>query len=163
MRATRSILLVDDDPDELALIARALRRSGMVAEIVTAFDGMEAIELLFGAEDPLRDPDGSGEPIALPSIVFLDLQMPRCSGQEVLRRIRADLRTRDLPVVILTHSDEKLSEVESWRLGANGFVHKSDSFGGLVESFRELRAAGLRWLIDEGRQPPARDRHDRPA
>lgn len=151
-RRPPAILVVDDDEDDAELVVRALRRCGILGDIARAYDGVEALEAIFGTAD---EADGTVE-LCLPGIVFLDVNMPRCSGLEVLRRIRGDPRTHELPVVILTHSDEERTAVESWGLGANGFVKKSASFHGLVDSFRELRQVGLRWLIVEGRAPAGR-------
>jgi two-component system response regulator len=141
------ILLVEDSPDDVELTMRALKSNNITNEVVVAKDGVEAIEYLFG---------GSDRPAAseLPSIVLLDLNLPRVNGLEVLQRIRADHRTKLLPVVILTSSTEERDMVEGYSLGANSYVRKPVDF---VEFTQAARQLGLYWLL-LNRSPPARER-----
>jgi two-component system response regulator len=131
------ILLVEDNPDDVDLTLRALRKSHVTNEVVIARDGVEALEYLFGAPGRPRAAD-------LPQVVLLDLKLPRIDGMEVLRRIRADARTALLPVVILTSSSEERDLVEGYRLGANSYVRKPVDFSQFVDAAREL---GLYWLV----------------
>jgi DNA-binding response OmpR family regulator len=133
------ILLVEDDPDHEALTIRALRRNNIVNEVVVARDGTEAIEYLLGP------PNGPAAHLPrLPQIVLLDLKLPRVDGLEVLRRLRSESRTRLLPIVILTSSDEEKDIVDGYTLGANSYVRKPVDFGEFVEAARQL---GLYWLV----------------
>ena len=109
------ILLVEDSPDDIALTKRAFKGNNITNEVVVARDGAEALEILFG-------PKGGEPPKQLPFIVLLDLNLPKVNGLEVLQRIRADERTRFLPVVILTSSTEQRDLVESYKLGVNSYV-----------------------------------------
>jgi two-component system response regulator len=143
------IMLVEDDPDHEALTIRALRRNNIVNEIVVAHDGTEAIELLLGSDDrPLNRPP------RLPQIVLLDLKLPRVDGLEVLRRVRAADRTRLLPIVILTSSDEEKDVVDGYRFGANSYVRKPVDFDEFLEAARQL---GLYWLV-LNQAPPSIER-----
>ena len=133
------ILLVEDNPDDEALTLRALRKSNVVNEVVVARDGVEALDYLFatGAHE-------GRDPAAVPQVVLLDLKLPRVDGLEVLRRMRADERTRLLPVVVLTTSTEQRDIVESYRLGANSYIRKPVDFVQFTEAVRQL---GLYWLL----------------
>ena len=133
------ILLVEDNPDDELLTLRALERSHIANEVVVVRDGAEALDYLF-ATGPYAGGDGS----PLPQVVLLDLRLPRIDGLEVLRRLRADPRTRLLPVVILTSSDEERDIVDSYRLGANSYIRKPVDFARFSEAVRQL---GLYWLI----------------
>lgn len=135
-----AILLVEDNPDDLELTRRAFRRVEIGNEVRVARDGQEALDALFGRE-------GTSE---LPALVLLDLNLPRVSGLEVLRRIRANERTRILPVVILTSSREERDLVEGYRLGANSYVWKPVVFEKFVDMIRQL---GLYWLLLNERPP----------
>lgn len=146
MAEPRVILLVEDNPDDEALTLRALRTANVSHEVVVARDGVEALDYLFGTgRHTGRDPG------RLPEVVLLDLKLPRLDGLEVLRRIRADERTRLLPVVILTSSTEDRDRIESYRLGSNSYVRKPVDFGQFAEAVRQL---GLYWLLLN--QPPPR-------
>ena len=135
------ILLVEDDPDHELLAVRALKKHNIANRIVTARDGAEALDLLFNADGPLR---------TLPQLVLLDLKLPKVDGLEVLRQIRGHERTRMLPVVILTSSDEQRDIVESYRLGVNSYIRKPVDFAAFTEATRQL---GVYWLVlNEG--PP---------
>jgi CheY-like chemotaxis protein len=130
----RVILLVEDDPDHELLTIRALRKSNIVNEIKVARDGEEAIEVLFS--------DGTNA--LLPQVILLDLKLPKVDGLEVLRRIRESDRTRMLPVVILTSSDEESDIVRSYKLGVNSYIRKPVSFTEFAEATRQL---GMYWLV----------------
>jgi two-component system response regulator len=133
------ILLIEDNPDDVALTMRALLRNNIRNEVLVARDGEEALDyLLPAAGGPLR-----------PALILLDVNLPKLGGLEVLRRIRGDDRTAMLPVVVLTTSNEERDIVESYRLGANSYVRKPVVFGEFVEAARVL---GLYWLLVN--QPP---------
>jgi two-component system response regulator len=133
------ILLVEDNPDDEALTLRALKKNDIQNQVVVARDGAQALEYLFGTgERKERDPE------VLPELVLLDLKLPRVDGLEVLRRIRADERTRLLPVVILISSKEQRDLVEGYGYGANSYIRKPVDFGQFVEAVRQL---GLYWLV----------------
>ena len=139
------ILLVEDNPDDEALTLRALNKNKIANSVVVARDGGEAVDFLFGA-GAYADRDVSD----LPQIVLLDLKLPKLDGFEVLRRIRADERTKLLPVVILTSSKEERDVMQGYRDGCNSYVRKPVNFDEFVEAARQL---GLYWLLlNEG--PP---------
>jgi two-component system, response regulator len=131
------ILLVEDNPDDEALTRRALAKNNIKNAVVVARDGVEALDCVFGA-GPHK-----GDPVA-PVVVLLDLKLPKIDGLEVLRRIRADARTKLLPVVILTSSKEEKDVVNGYGLGANSYIRKPVDFGQFVEAVRQL---GLYWLV----------------
>lgn len=133
------ILLVEDDPDDEMLTVRALRKNRILNEVVVARDGAEALDYLFG-EGEYAERDTS----VMPQVVLLDLRLPRVDGLEVLRRLRADERTRYLPVVVLTSSDEERDIVESYRIGSNSYIRKPIHFEQFTEAIRQL---GLYWLV----------------
>ncbi|HEY0796980.1 MAG TPA: response regulator [Acidisarcina sp.] len=133
--SSRLIMLVEDDPDHELLTIRALRKANIVSEIPVARDGEEALRMLFGE-------DGD-EPPRLPQVVLLDLKLPKIDGLEVLRKIRETERTRVLPVVILTSSDEESDIVRSYRLGVNSYIRKPVNFNEFAEATRQL---GMYWL-----------------
>ena len=130
------ILLVEDNPDDEALTLRAFKKSNLGNEIVVARDGVEALEYLFGT--------GSHDLGHLPKLVLLDLKLPKLDGMEVLERIRADERTRLLPVVILTSSKEQEDLVKSYSLGANSYIRKPVDFNQFIQAIQQL---GLYWLV----------------
>ncbi len=135
----KTILLVEDNPDDVALTMRALKKSNILNEIVVARDGVEALEYLFGTGQYA----GRDTKIK-PHVVLLDLKMPKMDGLEVLRRMRSDERTQPLPVVVLTTSSEDKDRIESYRLGANSYVRKPVDFSRFVEAVQQL---GLYWLF----------------
>ena len=141
----RIILLVEDNPDDQALTLRALKANKIMNEVVVLDDGAEALDYLFCA-----GPHAGREPV-LPQVVLLDLKLPKIDGLEVLRRLRADERTRLLPVVILTSSREERDIAGGYRLGANSYVRKPVDFGEFREAVRQL---GLYWLL-LNEPPPA--------
>ncbi len=133
------ILLVEDNPDDVQLTLRALKKGNIMNEVVVAPDGVEALDYLFGTgKYSGRDTK------VLPQLVLLDLKMPRMDGLEVLQRIRWDERTRLQPVVVLTTSSEEKDRVESYKLGANSYIRKPVDFNQFVEAVRQL---GLYWLV----------------
>ena len=133
------ILLVEDNPDDVQLTLRALKKSNILNEVVVAQDGVEALEYLFGT-GKYADRDTK----ILPQVVLLDLKMPRMDGHEVLLRIRKDERTKLLPIVILTTSTEDRDRIDSYKLGANSYIRKPVDFSQFVEAVKQL---GLYWLV----------------
>lgn len=136
---TKPILLVEDNPDDVELTIMALEQSRVTNEVVTVGDGVEALDYLFGTGD-FAGRDTS----VMPQVILLDLNMPRMNGLEFLRRIRADAKTRLLPVVVLTTSNEDIDRIESYNLGANSYVRKPVNFHQFVEAIHQL---GLYWTI----------------
>ncbi|MDA8239593.1 MAG: response regulator [Nitrospiraceae bacterium] len=135
----KQILLVEDNPDDVKLTLRALERSRIANEVVVVQDGVEAIEYLSGTgKFSGRNSD------VLPQVVLLDLKMPRMDGLEFLQRIRAEEKTRLLPVVVLTTSSEDRDRIESYKLGANSYVRKPVDFNQFAEAVQNL---GLYWLV----------------
>lgn len=141
----KSILLVEDNPDDEALTIRALRKAHVSNEIVVARDGAEALDYLF-AKGKYQ-----GRDLAMqPQIVLLDLKLPKIDGLQVLERIRADKRTELIPVVILTTSKEEKDLIGSYRLGANSYVAKPVDF---VEFTEAVKSLGMYWLLINERPP----------
>jgi DNA-binding response OmpR family regulator len=134
-----SILLVEDNPDHEALTIRALKKAHVMNEIIVAHDEAEALELLFGSESV-----SGRRPIAVPQLILLDLKLPKVDGLEVLRRLRDSARTKLVPVVVLTSSDEEGDVVTSYNLGANSYVCKPVDFVQFMEATKQL---GLYWLV----------------
>ena len=135
----KTILIVEDNPDDELLMLRALKKNNIVNEIVVARDGVEALDYLFGSgEYTGRDVS------AAPQLVLLDLKLPKIDGLEVLKRLRADERTKQIPVVILTSSLEQRDIIKSYDLGANSYVQKPVDFEEFSEATRQL---GLYWLV----------------
>jgi two-component system response regulator len=139
MHDERVILLVEDNADDEALTLRALKKNRVTNKVVVARDGVQAVDYLFGTGSYAgRDPSD------LPQIVLLDLKLPRLDGFEVLARLRADKRTRLLPVIILTSSKEDRDIAHGYGLGANSYVRKPVDFEQFVEAIRQL---SLYWLV----------------
>ncbi len=134
---TNLILLVEDNPDDADLAMRAFRMGPLRPTVALARDGVEALDYLFGtgayAESPPKRPD----------LVLLDLKLPRIDGLEVLRRLRADARTRCLPIVVMTSSLHAADVEQSYALGANGYVRKPVQFDAFLEA---TNALGAFWL-----------------
>jgi len=135
----KMILLVEDNPDDEALTLRAFRKNNMGNKIVVVRDGEEALDFLFR-----RGPYAARNPDEVPELILLDLKLPKIDGLEVLRQIRADPRTRLLPVVILTSSKEEQDLIEGYSEGANSYVRKPVDFNQFLEAVRQL---GLYWLV----------------
>lgn len=135
----KQILLVEDNPDDVKLTMRALKKSRILNEVVVAEDGVEALDYLFGT-GKFAGRDMS----VMPQLILLDLKMPKMDGLEVLHRIRADERTQLLPVVVLTTSSEDKDRIESYKLGANSYVRKPVDFNQFAEAVHQL---GLYWLV----------------
>ena len=133
------ILLVEDNPDDVKLTLRALRKSNILNEVVVADDGVKALDYLFGTGEH-SDRDVSIKP----QVILLDLNMPRLNGLEVLQKIRTDDRTKLLPVVVLTTSSEDKDRIESYNLGANSYVRKPVDFNEFAKAVNQL---GLYWLL----------------
>lgn len=145
---SRTILLVEDNPDDEALTLRALRKNHVQNDLIVVRDGAEALEYLFAT-----GAYASRDPEAMPAVVLLDLKLPKVDGLEVLRRVRADERTRLLPVVILTSSTEEQDRISGYSLGANSYVRKPVDF---VEFNRAVQQLGLYWLLLNEPPPPRR-------
>jgi len=137
---TKLILLVEDNPSDEKLALLAFKRAGVPCEIAVARDGADALDYLF-ATGKHEDRD----PMALPALILLDLKMPRISGLEVLRRIRAAPETRLLPVVVLTASREDEDLISAYSLGANAYLRKPVDFAEFSEAARALGAFWLRY------------------
>jgi two-component system response regulator len=133
------ILLVEDNPDDAELTLRALKKNNILNQVVLAHDGVEAIDYLFGT-GTYAGRDTS----ALPSVVLLDLKLPKIDGLEVLKQIRAGELTRYLSVVILTSSKEEQDLIKGYQLGANSYICKPVDFNQFMEAVRQL---GLYWLV----------------
>ena len=134
----RTILLVEDNPNDEALTLRALRKNNINDRVIVARDGAEALDYLF-ATGAYRDRN----PTDVPRVVLLDLKLPKVDGLEVLRRLRANSRTKLLPVVILTSSNEERDLVAGYGSGANSYIRKPVDFTEFAETVRHL---GLYWL-----------------
>ena len=131
----RTILLVEDNPDDEALTLRAFKKSDIRNEVVVLRDGAEALAYLF---------PGNGDTVPRPALILLDLNLPKVGGLEVLRRMRADERTQMIPVVVLTSSKLDEDILDSYRSGANAYVRKPVRFSDFAEAVRTL---GVFWLL----------------
>ena len=147
MEESKTILLVEDNADDEALTLRALKKNNIRNEVVVAHDGAEALEYLFATGKY-----AGRNTNVLPQVVLLDLKLPKIEGLEVLRRVRADQRTRLLPVVILTSSNEEQDRIDGYGLGANSYVRKPVDFTQFLDAARHL---GLYWLV-LNEAPPTR-------
>lgn len=135
----KSILLVEDNPDDAALTVHALETNKIGNTLVIARDGVEALDYLF-----CTGPHAGRNPQDLPTMVLLDLKLPKIDGLEVLRRIRSGAHTRLLPVVILTSSNEEEDRLKGYSLGANSYVRKPVDFDDFIRAAGQL---GLFWLL----------------
>jgi two-component system response regulator len=133
------ILLVEDNPSDIALTERALKKNNITNRLVVAHDGQEGLDYLFG-----EGAWAAREDLTLPVLVLLDLKLPRLDGLEVLRQIRADPRTHRVPVVILTSSREEQDIAAGYDLGVNSYIRKPVDFHQFAEVIRQL---GLYWLV----------------
>lgn len=141
------ILIVEDTPEDLELALRALRKANLSNSIKVARDGAEAVEFIFGEGPHLGRKVENG-----PKVILLDLKLPKIDGMEVLRRLKADPRTRAIPVVVLTSSKEQKDVVESYQLGVNSYIVKPVNFERFAAAVQEL---GMYWLLLN--QPPRID------
>ena len=133
------ILLVEDNPDDVELTRRAFAKSHIVNEVVVVSDGAEALDYLY-----VTGSHAGRDPNLVPEVVLLDLKLPKVDGLDVLRRMRADERTRRVPVVVLTSSNEEQDVLRSYDLGANSFIRKPVDFAEFLNAARHL---GLYWLV----------------
>jgi two-component system response regulator len=145
---SKIILLVEDNPSDVGLTQRALDKSRIANELVVAEDGQAALDYIFGA-----GAYAGRDVTQLPALVLLDLKLPRIGGLEVLRRIRADKRTRRLPVVILTSSKEEQDVAASYDLGVNSYIRKPVDFSQFAQAVQQL---GLYWLVWNEAPPKVR-------
>lgn len=136
---SKVILLVEDNPDDEALTLRALKKNNILNEVVVARDGTEALDYMF-----CQGNHAGREPSDVPELVLLDLKLPKVDGLEVLKRMRADARTKRLPVVILTSSNEQRDIIAGYDLGANSYIRKPVDFSQFTEAVRQL---GVYWLV----------------
>ena len=144
MNRNHIILLVEDNADDVELTQRAFKKSNILNELVVVSDGQEALDYLFGAGDYI-----GRKPVVMPHVVLLDLNLPRLNGLEVLRRMRADDRTKLLPVVILTTSSEEADILGGYSGGANSYIRKPVDFDHFAKAALQL---GLYWVVLN--QPP---------
>jgi len=142
------IFLVEDNPDDEKLTLRALKKSNILNEVVVARDGAEALDYLFGT-----GAYAGRDLTVMPAVILLDLKLPKVDGLEVLRRLRANERTKLLPVVILTSSKEEQDIINGYSLGANSYIRKPVDFAQFTEAVRQL---GLYWLLLN--EPPPSER-----
>ncbi len=144
------ILLVEDNPDDEVLILRALKKNNIISnQVMVVRDGVKALDYFFGT-----GAYASRDTSVMPRVVLLDLKLPKVGGLDVLRRLRADERTKLLPVVVLTSSDEEQDIIDSYTLGANSYIRKPVDFAQFSEAVRQV---GLYWLtLNES--PPWRNR-----
>jgi CheY-like chemotaxis protein len=145
----KMILIVEDNPDDEELTIRALRKNNIGNRLVVVRDGAEALDFLF-----CTGVYAERNPHDLPQTILLDLKLPKVDGLEVLKRIRADGRTRLLPVVILTSSSEERDLLQSYQNGANSYVRKPVDFTEFLDAARQL---GLYWLVLNEAPPPQKD------
>ena len=137
--SNKVILLVEDNPDDVALTLRAFKRSHLMNPITVARDGIEALDFLFA-----RGAHSDRASALLPTVVILDLKLPKLDGLGVLKAIRADERTQYLPVVIMTSSKEEQDLISGYALGANSYVRKPVDFAEFLEAVKVL---GIYWLM----------------
>ena len=135
----KTILLVEDNQDDEELALLAFKKGQVLNEVFVARDGVEAIDYLFGT-----GPHAGRDVGNLPQLMLLDLKLPKVDGHEVLRRVRADPRTRRLPIVILTSSKEEEDKLKGYDLGANSYVRKPVDFAQFVDAVRQLQ---VYWLV----------------
>ncbi len=137
------ILYVEDNPNDVELTLHAFKKNHLANNIIVARDGVEALELIFGKDD------SSENLLQFPRVILLDLKLPKVDGLEVLRKLKSDLRTHMIPVVVLTSSREEKDIIETYRLGVNSYIVKPVDFEKFVEAMKTL---GMYWLLLN--QPP---------
>ena len=142
----RTILLVEDNPDDEELTLRALSRNNISNQVVVVRDGQEAVDWLEGT-----GPHAGRDPDDIPALILLDLKLPKIDGLDVLRRLRANPRTALVPVVILTSSKEDRDRASGYQSGANSYVQKPVDFTSFVDAVRQL---GMYWLMLNEPPPP---------
>jgi two-component system, response regulator len=135
----KTILLVEDNADDEELTIRALKKNNVTNNLVIARDGVEALDFLFGT-----GAYAGRDTTLLPGLMLLDLKLPKIDGLEVLRRIRAEERTRRMPVIMLTSSKDDQDVIKSYNLGANSYIRKPVDFHQFTEAVRQL---GMYWLV----------------
>jgi len=145
---SKTILLVEDNPDDEALTLRALKRNNILNEVIVARDGAEALDYLFA-----RGAHSGRDTSKQPEVILLDLKLPKVDGLEVLQQIKQDERIRRLVVVILTSSNEERDIIAGYDLGANSYIRKPVDFNQFMEAVRQL---GLYWLVLNVSPPHAR-------
>ena len=145
MSALKSVLLVEDNDDDVVLTLRALKSQNVANDVRVVNDGVEALDFLFGRGE------FAGTNGELPAVVLLDLKLPKLSGLDVLKQLRAHERTKLLPVVVLTSSSEERDLVESYSLGANSYIRKPVDFQQFTEAAKHL---GLYWMVLNMAPPP---------
>jgi CheY-like chemotaxis protein len=146
----QAILLVEDNPDDEALTLRALRKVNILNDVTVAHDGAEALDYLFAGA-------GAGAEAIRPSLILLDLNLPKVDGMELLHRIRTDERTQIIPVVVLTSSKEQEDVLAGYRGGANGYVRKPVKFADFAEAVSTI---GMFWLLLNETPPDLRPPKD---
>lgn len=134
-----NILLVEDNASDAELCIRALRKQNLANDLIWVKDGAEALDLLLPDDD-----DGADRRLPAPKVILLDLRLPKVDGLEILKRLKADQRTRTLPVVVLTSSKQDRDVVEAYGLGVNSFISKPVVFDEFVDTVVKL---GLYWLV----------------
>lgn len=145
-RDEKVILLVEDNADDEALTKRAFKKNNIMNRLVVTRDGVEALDYVFGT-----GPHAGRDLSVMPTVILLDLKLPKVDGLEVLRRLRSDNRTKLLPVVVLTSSKEEIDLAQSYSLGVNSYIRKPVDFEQFIEAVKQL---GLYWLV-LNEAPPA--------
>jgi two-component system response regulator len=144
----RKILLVEDNPDDVELMIQALKKNNIMNELIITRDGEEALKYIF-----CKGPYSGRDPLDLPSVVLLDLNLPKMGGLDVLKRVRENEDTEMLPVVILTSSKDEEDLMTGYRLGANSYIRKPVDFKEFVKVIGDL---GLYWLLHN--EPPPKSK-----
>lgn len=139
MPNNRNILLVEDNPDDIELTLRAFKKNNILNEIIVIHDGVEAIDYFFGKNGVVHKNQN-----ALPVVILLDLKIPKINGIEVLKKLKADEKTKLIPVVILTSSKEPKDLLSCYKLGCNSYIRKPVNFSEFMETVKQM---GLYWLL----------------
>jgi len=141
----KKVLLIEDNEDDIDLTLFSFKKNNVINEIIVARDGAEALDYLFG-----KGTYEKRDITDLPAVVFLDLNLPKVSGLDVLKQLRADVRTRRLPIVVLTSSNEEADLIASYDLGVNSYIRKPVDLGQFNDAIQQL---GLYWIL-LNEQPP---------